>query len=52
MGYEQIGRVQGALVAYADEVYAALNPQEQEQAWRGYVQLVKPGAGTEVGEEN
>ncbi len=62
VGYEQIGRVQGALAAYADEVYAGLSDPEKEQARRGYVQLVKPGAGTEdtrrvatrreVGEEN
>jgi WD40 repeat protein/DNA-binding SARP family transcriptional activator len=45
--YEEIGRVNGALVRYADEVYEALDEQEQIAAQRIFVQLVQPGQGTE-----
>jgi WD40 repeat protein/DNA-binding SARP family transcriptional activator len=61
-GYEEIGRVEGALARYAGEVFGALDPEAQEQARRVFVQLVRPGEGTEdtrrlatraeVGEEN
>ena len=60
--YEAMGSVEGALAAYADEVYAELQPGEQERARQALVQLVRPGEGTEdtrrvatreeLGEEN
>ena len=45
--YEAIGRVEGALAGYADQVYKQLRPEEQEVARRVFVQLVRPGEGTE-----
>jgi hypothetical protein len=45
--YEAMGCVEGALAAYADQVYAELDAEEQEQARRALVQLVQPGEGTE-----
>jgi DNA-binding SARP family transcriptional activator len=45
--YEAMGGVQGALAAYADQVYAGLEVEEQEMARRALVQLVQPGEGTE-----
>ncbi len=45
--YEAIGRVEGALARYADEVYAGLSQAEQESARRVFVQMVHPGEGTE-----
>jgi WD40 repeat protein len=46
-GYEAIGKVQGALTSYADESYDSLSATEQEQARRIFIQLVRPGEGTE-----
>jgi WD40 repeat protein/DNA-binding SARP family transcriptional activator len=46
-GYERIGRVEGALARYADEVYQALGESEREGARRILAQLVQPGEGTE-----
>ncbi|MDY7077293.1 MAG: BTAD domain-containing putative transcriptional regulator [Chloroflexota bacterium] len=46
-GYEEIGRVEGALACYADQVFGALDEKEQEGAQRIFVQLVRPGEGTE-----
>ena len=46
-GYEEIGRVEGALARYADEVFGELDEAEQEGAQRIFVQLVRPGEGTE-----
>ncbi|MGD8966667.1 MAG: BTAD domain-containing putative transcriptional regulator, partial [Anaerolineae bacterium] len=46
-GYEEIGRVEGALAGYADEVFQELEEEEQEGARRIFVQLVRPGEGTE-----
>ncbi len=43
----QIGRVEGALARHADQVYAELNEVEQEHARQVFVQLVRPGEGTE-----
>ena len=37
----------GALACYADQVYAGLEPDEQERMRRALVQLVRPGEGTE-----
>ncbi len=45
--YEAIGQVKGALADYADEKYGNLTPDEQEQARRIFIQLVRPGEGTE-----
>ncbi len=46
-GYEEIGRVDGALASYADQVYAALDKDHQDAARKIFVQLVRPGVGTE-----
>ena len=46
-GYEAIARVEGALTRYADQVYAGLSPAEQEIARQIFIQLVRPGEGTE-----
>jgi WD40 repeat protein/class 3 adenylate cyclase len=45
--YEGMGCVEGALAAYADQVYAELDADEQERARRALVELVQPGEGTE-----
>lgn len=45
--YNAIGNVQGALASYADGIYDKLNPTEQEQVQRIFIQLVRPGEGTE-----
>jgi WD40 repeat protein len=45
--YEAIGEVQGALARYADEQYARLQPHDQAAVRRIFVQLVRPGEGTE-----
>jgi WD40 repeat protein/KaiC/GvpD/RAD55 family RecA-like ATPase len=60
--YEEIGGVEAALSRYAEEVYGRLNEEEKERARRIFIQLVRPGEGTqdtrrlatrtEVGEEN
>ncbi|HNS50858.1 MAG TPA: BTAD domain-containing putative transcriptional regulator [Anaerolineae bacterium] len=46
-GYEEIGRADGALARYADEVVAGLPPADQAAARHIFVQLVSPGEGTE-----
>jgi WD40 repeat protein/DNA-binding SARP family transcriptional activator len=45
--YDAIGRVDGALARYADEVYAALDGAQREAARRVFLQLIRPGQGTE-----
>jgi hypothetical protein len=45
--YEAIGCVEGALARYADEVFEGLDKADQEQARHFFIQLVKPGEGTE-----
>jgi WD40 repeat protein/class 3 adenylate cyclase len=45
--YDEIGRVDGALARYAEEVYAELDEAEKEGARHLFVQLVQPGEGTE-----
>jgi hypothetical protein len=45
--YEEIGEVQGALARHADENYRKLSKTEQEQVRRIFIQLVRPGEGTE-----
>ena len=44
--YDAIGWVKGALTHYADTTYTRLDPVEQDQARRIFVQLVSPGEGT------
>ncbi|MBP5974326.1 CHAT domain-containing protein [Brasilonema sp. CT11] len=60
--YDEIGGVKKALANHAEQIYQQLNEQEQKQARRIFVQLVRPGEGTEdtrriatryeVGDEN
>ncbi|MFN2188768.1 MAG: adenylate/guanylate cyclase domain-containing protein, partial [Candidatus Promineifilaceae bacterium] len=45
--YEEIGRVDGALARYAEEVFDGLNSDDKENSRRLFVQLVQPGEGTE-----
>lgn len=45
--YNDIGGVKAALARYADEVYEQLSPAEQQRAERVFIQLVRPGEGTE-----
>ncbi|MCB0207359.1 MAG: hypothetical protein KDH89_21260, partial [Anaerolineae bacterium] len=45
--YDAIGRVDGALARYAEEVFAALPAGQQAAAQRIFIQLVQPGEGTE-----
>jgi WD40 repeat protein len=45
--YEAIGRVEGALARYADEVVESISAEENAMARRIFTQLVQPGEGTE-----
>ncbi|NES87695.1 MAG: WD40 repeat domain-containing protein, partial [Moorea sp. SIO2B7] len=45
--YAEIGQVEGALARHADEKYDNLTDEEKEQVRRIFIQLVRPGAGTE-----
>jgi WD40 repeat protein/DNA-binding SARP family transcriptional activator len=45
--YEEIGRVEGALARYAEEIYQDLAEEEREAARWVLEQLVQPGEGTE-----
>ncbi len=45
--YEAIGGVERALADYASEVYEQLEPEEQERARHVFLQLIRPGQGTE-----
>ncbi|MEM9272438.1 MAG: S-layer homology domain-containing protein [Cyanobacteria bacterium P01_F01_bin.143] len=45
--YDAIGQVKGALADYADDKYKNLTLEEQEQARQIFIQLVRPGEGTE-----
>ena len=45
--YSEIGGVAKALSNHAEAVYGKLSQQEQKQAQRIFVQLVRPGEGTE-----
>ncbi|MGF1512976.1 MAG: WD40 repeat domain-containing protein [Elainellaceae cyanobacterium] len=45
--YEEVGQVKGALARHADEKFKALSPAEQAHVRRIFVQLVRPGQGTE-----
>ncbi|WP_420642255.1 protein kinase domain-containing protein [Candidatus Leptofilum sp.] len=46
-GYEAIGGVEGALARYADQEFSQLTAAERQQARRVFIQMVRPGAGTE-----
>ncbi len=46
-GYERIGRVEGALARYADQVYGDLDEITRKATRQVFVQLVHPGEGTE-----
>ena len=45
--YEAIGRVEGSLARYADEIYEQLSAEQQRLAKRVFTQMVRPGEGTE-----
>lgn len=45
--YDEIGGVEAALAAYADEIYESLSEEERVQAQQIFIQLVHPGEGTE-----
>ncbi|MCK6626021.1 MAG: AAA family ATPase [Anaerolineae bacterium] len=45
--YEAIAEVEGALARHADQEYATLDAVQQEQARHIFIQLVRPGQGTE-----
>ena len=45
--YEKIGRVDGALTAYAEQVYADFTAEEQDKIKNIFTQLVRPGLGTQ-----
>ena len=45
--YEEIGQVEGALARHADEKYGNLTEEEKEKVRRIFIQLVRPGEGTE-----
>jgi WD40 repeat protein len=45
--YREIGGVTGALQRKADQVYASLNPSQQQICRRIFLRLTQPGEGTE-----
>ncbi|MGQ0603955.1 MAG: nSTAND1 domain-containing NTPase, partial [Anaerolineales bacterium] len=45
--YEDIGRVEGSVARFAEDVHSKLNDEHQAQARRIFVQMVRPGDGTE-----
>jgi WD40 repeat protein len=45
--YDRVGRVDGALARYAEEVFGDLSVSEQEMGRLVFVQLVQPGEGTD-----
>jgi WD40 repeat protein len=45
--YQAIGKVKGALTNYTDKKYSELNPDEQKQLRRIFIQLVRPSEGGE-----
>jgi WD40 repeat protein/class 3 adenylate cyclase len=46
-GYESIGRVGGAIAQHADSIYDGLDEIQRAAARHVFVQLVRPGEGTE-----
>ena len=47
IAYEEIGGVKKALANHAEEIYNQLSETEKNQSQRIFVQLVRPGEGTE-----
>lgn len=47
LAYTEIGEVQGALARHANEEYDKLSEAQREQMRRIFIQLVRPGEGTE-----
>lgn len=47
LAYTEIGQVQGALARHANEEYDKLSEAQREQMRRIFIQLVRPGEGTE-----
>ena len=47
VAYKEIGRVQGALARHAEQSYHKLSSTKQEQIRQIFIQLVRPGEGTE-----
>jgi WD40 repeat protein len=47
LAYTEIGQVQGALARHANEEYHKLSEAQREQMRRIFIQLVRPGEGTE-----
>ncbi len=45
--YDEIGQVKGALARYAEQVFCQLEPIDQEATRQVFMQLVRPGVGTE-----
>ncbi len=45
--YQEIGEIQGALARHASQHYDKLNTTQKEQVRRIFIQLVRPGEGTE-----
>jgi WD40 repeat protein len=45
--YEEISGLEKALAQTADQVFQSLSPQEKRQAERIFIQLIRPGEGTE-----
>jgi len=45
--YESTGEVKGALAQYADLIYSRLDKDEKEKARRVFLQVVRPGEGTQ-----
>jgi hypothetical protein len=47
IAYTEIGEVQGSIARHADTSYSKLNPAEQQQMRRVFIQLVRPAEGAE-----
>ena len=45
--YDAIGQVQGAVTRHADENYCKFNETEQKRVQQIFIQLIRPGEGTE-----
>ena len=45
--YEKIGEVEGALAGYAESIYRLMSESEKTRAHRIFIQMVRPGSGTE-----
>lgn len=45
--YEKLGELQGAIAAHAEAIFTSLTQPEQETAQRVFLQLVRPGVGSD-----